>query len=282
MARRGKPLDGRVAVVTGSAQGLGRTMALALLDAGARVAFTDIEGAPLEATAYEARAIAGNADAVHTVVGNVAKPADAQRIVGSTLRKFGALHILVNNAGIGPSAGNRMALVKPPKVWEIDPRLWEQTLAVNSGGPFQMIRAALPEMRRWKWGRVIGITTSLDNMLRPGQVAYGPSKAAHEALMAILAQDLDGSGVTANILVPGGPANTRMVPTVGAFKNRAALIQPEQMVAPLLYLCSAAADKVNGRRFVAARWSQRASPAVNARRDSAPIGWTGQKAIMSH
>ncbi len=175
---------------------------------------------------------------------------------------------------------NRMALVKPAKVWELDQKLWERTLAVNADGPFLMIRAALPEMRRRKWGRIIGVTTSLDNMLRPGQVAYGPSKAAHEALMGILAQDLEGSGITANILVPGGPANTRMVPASGPFKNRAALIQPEVMVAPLLYLCSSAADKVSGRRFIAARWSARSSAAVNARRDSAPIGWTGSKAIM--
>jgi len=277
-----KPLDGKVAVVTGSAQGLGRTMALALLDAGARVAFADIEGAPLEATAREARGIAGNAEAVHTVVANVAKPADAQRIVGSTIRKFGALHILVNNAGIGASFGNKMALVNPPKVWEIDPKLWDRTLSVNAGGPFLMIRAALPEMRRRKWGRVIGITTSLDNMLRAGQTAYGASKAAHEALMAMLAQDLQGSGVTANVLVPGGPADTRMVPAVKGWTDRAKLIQPEQMVPPLLYICSSAADGVNGRRFVAARWNTKSSPAANAKRDDAPIGWTGQKALMPH
>jgi NAD(P)-dependent dehydrogenase (short-subunit alcohol dehydrogenase family) len=172
--------------------------------------------------------------------------------------------------------------VNPPKVWEIDPKLWERTLSVNADGPFLMIRAALPEMRRRKWGRVIGITTSLDNMLRAGQTAYGASKAAHEALMGMLAQDLQGSGVTANVLVPGGPADTRMVPAVKGWTDRAKLIQPEQMVPPLLYICSSAADGVNGRRFVAARWNTKSSPAANARRDDAPIGWTGQKAIMPH
>jgi NAD(P)-dependent dehydrogenase (short-subunit alcohol dehydrogenase family) len=281
LASKRKPLDGKVAVVTGSAQGLGRTMAMALLDAGARVTFTDIEGDALAATAHEARRIGGN-DTIHTVVANVAKPADAQRIVGSTIRRFGSLHILVNNAGIGASWGNRLALIKPPKVWEIDPKLWDRTLSVNASGPFLMIRAALPEMRRRKWGRIVGITTSLDNMLRPGQTAYGASKAAHEALMAMLAKDLEGTGVTANVLVPGGPANTRMVPAVKGWTDRGKLIQPEQMVAPLLYICSEAADKVNGHRFVAAAWNPRSSAAANAKKDNAPIGWTGQKALMPH
>lgn len=278
MARR-RPLDGKVAIVTGSAQGLGRTMAFALLEAGAHVTLTDIEGDTLAETANEARKV-GGLDAVHTVVANVAKPADAQRIVGATIRRFGPLHILINNAGIGPSFGNRTALTNPPKVWELDPKLWERTHAVNTNGPYFMIRAALPEMRRRKWGRVIGITTSLDNMLRPGQTAYGPAKAAHEALMAILAKDLEGSDVSATVLVPGGPANTRMVPPVKGFSDRAKLIQPGQMVAPLLYICTADAAEVNGRRFIAARWKPKQTAAANARRDKAPIGWTGQKAIM--
>lgn len=283
MARqRRRALDGKVAIVTGSAQGLGRTMAFALLEAGARVSFTDIEGDTLAETANDARKV-GGLDAIHTVVANVAKPADAQRIVGATLRRFGALHILINNAGIGPSFGNRMALVKPSKVWEIDPKLWERTHAVNTNGPYFMIRAALPEMRRRKWGRIVGITTSLDNMLRAGQTAYGPAKAAHEALMAIVAQDVAGSGVAATVLVPGGPANTRMVPSVKGWADRAKLIQPEQMIAPILYICTADAEQVNGRRFVAARWNTKQSPAANARRDKAPIGWTGgQKALMPH
>jgi NAD(P)-dependent dehydrogenase (short-subunit alcohol dehydrogenase family) len=281
VATKRKPLDGKVAIVTGSAQGLGRTMALALLDAGARVTLTDIEGDTLTAAARDAQAV-GGLDAIHTVVANVAKPADAHRIVGSTIRKFGTLHILVNNAGIGASFGNRMALVKPPKVWEIDPKLWERTHAVNTNGPYFMIRAALPEMRRRKWGRIVGITTSLDNMLRPGQTAYGPAKAAHEALMAILAQDLAGSNVAATVLVPGGPADTRMVPAVKGWTDRAKLIRPEQMVPPLLFICAAEADAVNGRRFVAARWNPKQTPAANARRDNAPIGWTGQKALMPH
>jgi len=270
-------ISGRAAVITGASGALGRAVAYGMAAEGANVVLLGQGEALLEQAAEQIRQRYG--------VQALALPTDTSstdQAAAVAAQQFGALHILVNNAGIGASYGNKMALVNPPKVWEIDPKLWDKTLSVNAAGPFLMIRAALPEMRRRKWGRVIGITTSLDNMLRAGQTAYGASKAAHEALMAMLAQDLQGSGVTANVLVPGGPADTRMVPAVKGWTDRSKLIQPEQMVPPLLYICSAAADSVNGRRFVAARWNAKSSPAANARRDDAPIGWTGQKAIMPH
>jgi 3-oxoacyl-[acyl-carrier protein] reductase len=144
-----------------------------------------------------------------------------------------------------------------------------------------MAKAAMPVLRRRNWGRISGVTTSLDTMLRQGCVAYGPAKAAHEALMSIAAQDLAGSGITANILVPGGPVNTRMVPPVTGWSDRSKLIQPGVMVRPLLWLCSPAADNIHGMRFRAARWKDSLSEADNARDDGAPIAWTqlGAQAI---
>src|SRR3546814_16177817 len=101
-------------------------------------------------------------------------------------------------------------------------------------------------MRRSKWGRIINVTTSLDNMLRPGMVGYGGSKAALEAHTAIMAGDLSGTGVTANVLVPGGPENTAAVPLEAGFA-RAQLTQPEDMVTPTLWLFSQEADMVPGQ-----------------------------------
>jgi NAD(P)-dependent dehydrogenase (short-subunit alcohol dehydrogenase family) len=96
-----------------------------------------------------------------------------------------------------------------------------------------------------RWGRIINVTTSLDTMWRPLMQPYGGSKAANEAILTALAQELDGSGVTANVLVPGGAADTRLVPRAMA-PDRSQLIPPEVMVVPLIWLCSADSDGING------------------------------------
>ena len=109
-------------------------------------------------------------------------------------------------------------------------------------------------------------------MLRGGYVPYGPTEAAAEALTGVMAEDLEGSGVTANVLVPGGVTNTSLVPDDSGF-DRAAMLQPPIMVPPLLWLVSAAADAVNGRRFLAAHWDPALPPAEAAAKAGAPVGW---------
>ena len=274
-----KPLDGKVAIVTGSGRGIGRTMALALVEAGAKVTFNDMDKAPLEATVKEAKKIGGAN--VHGVQADVGKFKQAEKLVRETVKKFGGLDILVNSAGVGPQLGSRNVMIKPFRFYELDPETWNFTVQCNASGPFNMAKAAMPVLRRKKWGRIIGVTTSLDTMLRAGCIAYGPAKAAHEAFMSIVAQDLAGTGITANILVPGGPVNTRMVPPVKGWQDRSKLIQPSAMVRPLLWLCSPAADDVHGMRFRAARWRANVPEAENAREDGAPIAWTqlGAQAI---
>jgi NAD(P)-dependent dehydrogenase (short-subunit alcohol dehydrogenase family) len=102
-------------------------------------------------------------------------------------------------------------------------------------------------MMRQGWGRIVNVTTSLGTMLNAGSPTYGPSKAALEALSAIMAKDLDGTGVTVNVLVPG---NTPMISDEAGF-DRAKLIQPTVMAPPLIWVVSDAASKVTGRRFLA-------------------------------
>lgn len=267
-----KPLTGKTAIVTGSGRGLGRAMALALVRAGARVTFTDIDRAVLNAAVKEAIAIGGPGSA-QGIVADVSKPADAQKLVRATVAKFGRLNILVNNAGVGPQEVHKMVMVKKPKFWEIGTNVWFKTVAVNASGPYLMACAAIPAMRKARWGRIIGVTTSLDTMILPGLAAYGPSKAAHEALMFIVANDVAGTGITANVLVPGGPVNTRMIPNVIGWQNRTALIQPDVMVEPLLWLCSKSADKVNGQRFRAVAWRAERSTDQNRKEAGAPIAW---------
>ena len=109
-------------------------------------------------------------------------------------------------------------------------------------------------------------------MYMAGCGAYGPSKAALEANTSIMAQDLEGTGVTANVLVPGGPANTRMIPA-DAGLERAALIQPDIMVPPALWLASNASDGINGMRFQAVLWDPALPPAEAFERAGAPAAW---------
>jgi 3-oxoacyl-[acyl-carrier protein] reductase len=144
-----------------------------------------------------------------------------------------------------------------------------------------MTRAALPVMLKQGWGRIINVTTSLDTMYRAAMQPYGGSKAANEAHLLAMAQELDGSGVSANVLVPGGAANTRLVSRAQE-PDRGKLIPPEVMVAPLIWLCSNASDGVNGRRFIGMRWNKNLPAEEAAKNAGAPMAWQqlGRQAIM--
>jgi NAD(P)-dependent dehydrogenase (short-subunit alcohol dehydrogenase family) len=128
-------------------------------------------------------------------------------------------------------------------------------------------------MMRQGWGRIVNVTTSLGTMLHAGYPTYGPSKAALEALSAIMAKDLDGTGVTVNVLVPGGITNTPMIADNAGFA-RAGMIQPEIMAPPLVWLVSDAAGNVTGRRFLAIRWDSTLPPEQAAEKAGAAVAWT--------
>jgi NAD(P)-dependent dehydrogenase (short-subunit alcohol dehydrogenase family) len=128
-------------------------------------------------------------------------------------------------------------------------------------------------MMRQGWGRIVNVTTSLGTMLNAGNPTYGPSKAALEALSAIMAKDLDGTGVTVNVLVPGGITNTPMVSDEAGFE-RAQMIQPEVMAPPLVWLVSDAAGRITGRRFLAVHWDTKLPPEEAAEKAGAPVAWT--------
>jgi NAD(P)-dependent dehydrogenase (short-subunit alcohol dehydrogenase family) len=143
---------------------------------------------------------------------------------------------------------------------------------VHTTAPLALANAVVPEMMRQGWGRIVNVTTSLGTMINPGFPTYGPSKAALEALSAIMAKDLDGTGVTVNVLVPGGITNTPMVSESGF--DRAKMIQPQVMVSPLLWLVSDAAAKVTGRRFLGVHWDSSLPPEQAAEKAGAPVAWT--------
>jgi NAD(P)-dependent dehydrogenase (short-subunit alcohol dehydrogenase family) len=261
----------RVAIVTGAAGGIGRAMTRGLLAAGIRVAGVDRDREPLEALAASVRE-QDKADDLLTIQTDLTSDAAAEEITKATRGRFGRIDILVNNAGIGPGAIRPDSWQRPLKFWEITPDQWRRFVAVHTTAPLALANAVVPEMMRQEWGRIINVTTSLGTMLNAGSPTYGPSKAALEALSAIMAKDLDGTGVTVNVLVPGGVTNTPMISDEAAF-DRDKLIQPEVMVPPLLWLVSDAA-KVTGRRFLGIHWDATLTPEQAAEKSGAPVAWT--------
>ena len=261
----------RVAIVTGAAGGIGRAMVRGLLAAGIRVAGVDRDREPLAVLAANATE-ESNADDLLTIPTDLTSDSAAEEITKATRDRFGRIDILVNNAGIGPGAIRPDSWQRPLKFWEITPDQWRRFVAVHTTAPLALANAVVPNMMRQGWGRIVNVTTSLGTMLNAGSPTYGPSKAALEALSAIMSKDLDGTGVTVNVLVPGGITNTPMVSASGF--DRAKMIQPEVMVPPLLWLVSDAAGKVTGRRFLGVHWDPELPPEQAAEKAGAPVAWT--------
>lgn len=266
-----RPLDGKVVVMTGAGRGLGRAMALGMVEAGASLVLVDIDADVLGGVLAEARKAGGQGAAV-SVRADVTDRENAAAVLAKALDRYGRIDALVNDAAIGPQVFAEDFMTAPPKFWDCDLDLWRRTLSVNAYGTHLMASAVAPHMLARGQGRIVNVTTSLGTMYLKGSGAYGPSKAASEANTLIMAQDLEGTGVTANVLVPGGPADTRMIPDASGFA-REALIQPAAMAAPAVWLVSDAAAEVNGMRFLAALWDADADAETNIETAGAPLAW---------
>ena len=260
----------RTAIVTGAAGGIGRALVRGLVEAGYRVAASDLSRDGLGALAA---GLANKAADLLTVPADLSRDGAADEIVAAARGRFGKIDILVNNAGVGQGTLRAANWQQPLKFWEVTPEDWRRFVAVHTTAPLSLARAVVHEMIAAKWGRIVNVTTSLGTMIRPGSPTYGPSKAALEALSAIMAKDLDGTGVTVNVLVPGGVTNTPMVPQEAGF-DRQQMIQPEIMAPPLVWLVSDAAGEVTGRRFLAVHWDPALPPRQAAEKAGAPVAWT--------
>lgn len=266
-----KNLTGRVAIVTGGGGGMGRAITLALVERGAKVAVFDVRRETVDAVVKEAAAL-GDSECAIPVTRDVSKADDCDAAIRETIDAFNSADILVNAAGIGMQSIRDGYWNDPVKFWEVDVGRFEALMHVNWHGAFQMARAAAPHMVERGWGRIINVTTSLDTMTTKGYTPYGPSKAALEAATSIWAKDLADTGVTANVVVPGGPVNTGFIPENAPF-DRSALIQPEVMTAPICWLATEAANSVTDCRFVSRLWdiSLPTEQAVEAA--GAPCAW---------
>ncbi|WP_323029623.1 3-oxoacyl-ACP reductase FabG [Castellaniella defragrans] len=211
-------LTGKVAIVTGSARGLGAATARRLAQEGARVVITDINGELAQATAG---ALRDEGLAAHCVVGDITRAADVQRLVEETVAHFGGVHVLVNNAG----APRDRYLVK---MSEED---WDFVITVMLKGAFLAAKAVMPHFIGQGWGRVINIS-SRAHLGNPTQANYSAAKAGLIGMAKALAQEEGRYGVTVNCVAPGF-METEMVKALDTYetiKERAVKAQPIKRV----------------------------------------------------
>ena len=264
-------LEGKVAIVTGAAGGIGRELVRGLLGAGAKVAALDVDEARLDELASGMEEAVGAGHLV-TLCTDIAHHEECEAAIAHTRSSLGGLHILVNNGAVGMGIIRTDHMTNLVEIQEIAPEMWQRFVAVNLSGPWYMTRAAIDGLLVQGWGRIVNITTSFFTMLRGRFHPYGPAKAGLEAMSAGHAKELEGRGVTVNVVVPGGPTDTPMVPVEAGF-DRSTMIRPSAMVPPILWLCTEAGGVHTGHRYVAADWDATADPEAAAQRCRAPIGW---------
>jgi 3-oxoacyl-[acyl-carrier protein] reductase len=183
-------LDGRSALVTGAAKGLGRAIAELLGRRGASVAIFDLDGGEVERVAEALRS--SGVDAV-AIAGDASRASDARRAVDTCITRWGKLDILVNNAGIG---GTQVPL------WQIEEGDWERVIAVNLNGVFHFCRAAVPHMIERGHGRIVNVASIAGKEGNANGSHYSASKAAVIGLTKSLGKELATSGVLVNAIAP--------------------------------------------------------------------------------
>ena len=274
-------LRGRRCIVTGAGRGFGRLMALGLVRQGAQVLGSVARNASeLTETARLAAQVAGVGRFVPAIA-DVANNTDCERLVHTAVAELGGVDVLVNNAARGPREAHDNFYVAKPKIWETPVDAFARMVDTNLTGQFYMAKAVMPHMLAARFGRIINISTSLPTMVAQGLAVYGACKAALEVLSVIWSRDLADTGVTCNVLLPGGPSDTELVPG-GQVGTRAmanfrpgkgsrgdegrvgGILPAEIMVLPTLWLVADDSAAYNGRRFVAKDWDPDLTPAAAA------------------
>jgi NAD(P)-dependent dehydrogenase (short-subunit alcohol dehydrogenase family) len=256
----GARLAGKAAVVTGAGRGIGRAIAELLAAEGAAVVVNDlgvdVDGSGARASVADEvveaiRARGGRAVASHDSVTDFAA---AERIVDTAVREFGAIDVLVNNAGI----------LRDRMIFNMGEEEWDAVIATHLKGTFNCTRHAAVRMRRQKRGRIISMSSTSGVIGNPGQANYGAAKDGIAALTRVVARELGKYGIAVNAVCPG--ASTRMTQTVGEGARQArqrAGVQtpagrpafqlehtgPENVAPWVAYLASDAAKDVNGQVF---------------------------------
>jgi NAD(P)-dependent dehydrogenase (short-subunit alcohol dehydrogenase family) len=253
-----RPLEGRVALITGGNQGLGLAIARAYVEQGASVMLCARDERLLEAARAELAAVARSDQRVLAVPADVSNPASVHEVVAQTLAAFSRVHALVNNAGIyGPKG----------VIEDVDWKEWTRAMEINVYGSILMCRELVPHFKTHRYGKIIQLSGGGATNPMPRLSAYAASKAAIVRFAETLAEEVRGEGIDVNCIAPGA-LNTRMLDEVieagpgqvGAAFYEKALKQKQQGGAGLekaaalaVFLASAASDGVTAK-LISALW----------------------------
>jgi 3-oxoacyl-[acyl-carrier protein] reductase len=231
-------LTGKGALVTGATGGIGGAIARTLHRAGAAVAVSGTKADRLEALAGELR------ERVHVVTCNLADRGAVQKLASEAEAKLGTLDILVNNAGM--TKDNLFMRMKDEE--------WDQVLAVDLTAAFVLCRAAVRNMMRRQWGRIINIASISGVIGNPGQANYAAAKAGMIGMTKALAREVASRGITANCIAPGfirtamtDALNEKQVEAIAAVIPAGKFGIPEDIAAAALYLASEEARYMTGQ-----------------------------------
>ena len=248
-------LDGKVALITGGARGLGETMAMALAEAGADIA---LSGRTLAACETTAEAIAkATGRRAQGFGADVTVEADVTRLVQEVEAALGPIDILINSAGVN---------IRGP-IQQLSEKDWDTVIDTNLKGPWLCTRAVGPGMVERKWGRVINMASVLGVIALPGRTPYCSSKAGVVNMSRVLALEWAGTGVTVNSICPGAFAtemNRTLLDDPVKYKEFVSIIPMgrwgnlDELTGAAVFLASEASSYVTGSAlFVDGGWSAR-------------------------
>lgn len=229
-------LRGKVVMITGASQGLGKALTLACAEEGANLVISSRNAGSLDPLAEEAE---GSGVKVLAIPGDVSRSTHVEMLVEAALERFGRIDVLVNNAGL---LGPRVPIEEYPE------DEWRKVLEANLTGPFLVARAVVPYIP--EGGSIVNVTSGVSIEGRPRWGAYSVSKFGVEGLTQILAAELEERGIRVNSVDPGG-MRTQMRAAAYPDEDPNTLVTPEENTAVFLYLASDESRNVTGERFKA-------------------------------
>lgn len=241
-------LEGKVAMVTGAAQGIGAEYARGLAAAGAAVSLCDI----LDPQAVVDEIVASGGKAIGRVV-DITDGSAVRNFAANTEEKLGGLHILVNNAALF------VALSRKP-LMEIETEEWDRVMRVNVRGSFECVKAVVPYMKAKGYGKIVNIASSTVNSGQPFLLHYVTSKGAIIAMTRSMARELGGAGIRVNVVSPGftlsegilnKPAYTpELKSSIASMRSIVRDQRPDDLIGTVVFLASPASDFITGQTLV--------------------------------